>query len=138
MIFGLPGLAEVAITQHLQRLLREVVRQVVAIRELVDVLDRVAVNELVGVVQAREAVEDSIELVEAVLQRPVSSRCINRHMGFPCEMPFADHERRVSLITESLRDCRGDSQLISVVRVAGIKMDDVGIAGEVVIDSRHE
>ena len=63
-------LSEVAITQHPQRLVREVVRQVVARSKAVDGKDRVAFDQFVRLVQIGEAVEEAIELVEAALQRP--------------------------------------------------------------------
>ena len=73
----------------------QIVGQVVAARVGVDLDDRVALDELVGMVQIRAGAEYSVELVEATLQWPGAPRRSGGCVGLLGEMPFAHHERAI-------------------------------------------
>ena len=114
---GLTRVGGLVLADHRDRPVGDVVGEEVAVGIAVDLDEVVVLDEPVGVMQVREGVEEAVEAVEPALARPGVLRPGGRAVGVLGEVPLADHERRVPLITEDL--CRGDHVVGELHRVAG-------------------
>ena len=117
-VFGLQGRMDCRVRQiHEERLARmrsahfshhlygtvgEVVGEVVAVGVLIHVQEAVAFYEAVGMVEVGEAAEDAVELIEPSLQRPRVAVARRVLVGLFAEMPFAEHESGVAVVSQDL------------------------------------
>ncbi len=131
---GLGRMRRPHLSDHLQRLIGEVVGEVVVVGIGVDVERVVVLVEAVGLMEVGEAVEDAVVALEALLQRPGVPGPGLAQVGVLAEVPLAHHERRPAVVTEQLRHGHGVlSDLHRVAREAGIEVRDVADAGHVVV-----
>ena len=139
--FGLQGSMDGRVRQiHEERLARmrsahfshhfygsvgEVVGEVVAVGVFVHVQEAVAFNEAVGVVEVGEAAEDAVELIEPALERPRVAVACRMLVGFLAEMPFAEHEGGVAVVSQDF----GEG--------GAVVGEFQGVAGEAGVAVRH-
>ena len=120
----------VALAHHGDRLVGEVVGQVVAVGVGVDVEVGIVGDELVGMVEVGEGVEDAVEALEAPLQWPRVHRAGRRRVGVTTQVPLPHTERRPPGVPERLG--HGDGvvgQLRPIPGKAGVVLGDVADAG---------
>ncbi len=110
------GIARGALAEHRDRVVGQVVGEVVAVRVPVDLDDVVVLHDPVRVVEVREGVEDAVEAVEAPLARPRVLRTGRRAVRVLGQVPLPHHHRGVArLVAQDLRDRRGvGGQLLGV------------------------
>ncbi len=112
------GVARLALPDHRDRVVRQVVGEVVAVRVPVDLDEVVVLDDPVRVVQVRERVEDPVEAVEATLARPRVLRARGGAVRVLREVPLPHHHRGVpGLIAQNLGDRRRVGR--QLLRVAG-------------------
>ena len=103
----LRGVARLALADHRDRAVGEVVGEVVVVGVLVDLDEVVVLDDAVRVVQVRERVEDPVEAVEPALARPRVLRACGGAVGVLREVPLAHHHRGVArLVAQDLGDRR--------------------------------
>ena len=125
-------LAEVG--DELDRLVDEVLGEVVALLGRPGRLDRVVVVDEVGVPLARVAAEEAVEALEAASQRPAVVRPGRRLLVARREVPLADHVRAVAVLEQHLRQHAVLERHHAVVaRVARGELGDAGHAVAVVV-----
>ena len=112
------------------RLVGDVVGEVVALRVGVDLDRRVVADEPVGVVEVRPALQDAVEAVEPPLHRPRAAIGTVVHGRVSGEVPLADRVGGVARRPEHLGQ-RGDvgADLHRPPREAGVEVGDPGEAG---------
>ena len=93
-----------ALADHRDRPVGEVVGEVVVVGVAVDLDEVVVLDEAVRLVQVRERVEDAVEAVEAALARPRVLRPRGGAVGVLGEVPLPHHQRRVPLVAQELGD----------------------------------
>ena len=125
-------LAEVG--DELDRLVDEVLGQVVALLGRPRRLDRVVVVDELGVPLARVAAQEAVEALEAAPQRPAVVRAGRRLVDARREVPLADHVRAVAVLEQHL----GEHPVLErhdpvVAGVAGGELGDAGHAVAVVV-----
>ena len=88
------------LVDHVDRLIGEVVGEVVAVGVLVDRNVVVVLVEPVRLMEVREAVEDAVVALKALLQRPAVTGPGVGEMRVLAQVPFADHERGPAVVAE--------------------------------------
>ena len=120
------------LVDHVQRLIGEIVGEVVVVGVLVDREVMVVLVEPMGLVEVGEAVEDPVVPFEALLQRPAVAGAGVGQVGVFAEVPLPDHERRPPVVSEHLGHRDGVvTQLMRIPREPGIAVGDVPHAGHV-------
>ena len=124
---------------HVDRMVGEVVGEVVAVGVAVDLHGVVVLHQAVGLVEVGEGVEEAVEAVEPPLQRPRVPRARFGHVGVLGEMPLAHREGRPSRVAERLGG-GGDvgGQFGGVTGKARIGVGDVPDAGPMGIDAGEQ
>ena len=117
------------------RLVGDVVGEVVAVGVLVDVDGGVVADQPVGVMEVRPALEDPVEPVEPALERPRVARGAVVHDRVAGEVPLADREGGVAGASQHLGE-RVDvgADLHRPPREAGIEVGDAGESGAVGVE----
>ncbi len=78
------------------RLVGDVVGEVVALGVLVDVHRRVVAHQVVGLMEVRPSLQHPVVALEPALERPRIARRAAVHRAVPRQVPLADRERRVA------------------------------------------
>ena len=92
------------VTDEFQRLVGEVLGEVVALVRRARRVDGVAVVDEVGIPLVRLGAEEAVEALEAAARRPVAPRGREVHLGVRAQVPFADHVGVPALGAEDLLD----------------------------------
>ena len=109
---------------HLQCLVDQIGREVVALVGRARRVDRVVVGDELGVELVGLAIHEAVEPVEATRQRPLIERPCGRAFLHRGEVPLADREGGVALVVQYLRD-RG-RVVRDVAQLVGEPGDEVG------------
>ena len=133
------GMRRPKLVHHAQRLVGQVVGEVVAVGIVVDVDVVVVGAQPVGLVEVGEGVEDPVEAVEAPLQGPAGLGGTVAEVGVLGQVPLADDEGGPARAAEGLGDGhRVVTQLVGVAGEAGIGVGHGGHAGHVVVESGEQ
>ena len=133
---GFGGMRCPNLVDHVDRLIGEVVGEVVVVGVLVDRNVVVVLVEPVWLMEVREAVEDPVVPLETLLQRPTVARTGIGEMRVLAEVPFADHERGPAVVAEQFGHRDGvATQFMGVAGEAGIAVSDVPHARHVVVEA---
>ena len=131
---GLVGVDLPEVGDELDRLVDQVLGQVVALLGRPRRLDRVVVVDEVRVPLARVAAEEAVEALEAAPERPAVVRAGRRLLVARRQVPLADHVRAVAVLDQHLRQHAVLERHDPVVaRVAGGELGDAGHAVAVVV-----
>ena len=131
---GLRGVRGVLVADHADRLVREVLRQVVPLLRGVRRLDEAVVLHQVGVPLVGLAAEEAVEPVETHRERPGGLAAAGGDVLLGHVVVLAHPERRVAVVLQDLTDRRALSR--EAARVAGVAVralhDDPDAVGVVV------
>ena len=133
------GVSVPELADHVEGPVGQVVREVVALRVVVDVQGPVVLVEAVRLVEVGEAVQDPVEAVEALLARPAVPGAGLGELRVRAEVPLADHERRPAGIPEDL--AHRDGVVADGRCVAGearLHVAHGAHAGQVVVQPREQ
>ncbi len=127
------GVARLALADHRDRVVGEIVGEVVVVGVAVDLDEVVVLHDAVRVVLVGERVEDPVEPLEAALARPRVLGAGRRAVGVLREVPLPDHHRGVArLVPEDLRDRRRvGAELHRVAREPRVEVGDRAEPGPV-------
>ena len=124
---GLIGVDLLRVGDERDRLVDQVLAQVVALLGCARRLDLVVVVDEVGIPLARVAAEEAVEALEAAAERPARVRPRRRLLVGRGEVPLADHECVVALLDQHLREEPVLERHHAVVaRIAGGELGDAG------------
>ena len=112
-------------SHHFYGSVGEVVGEVVAVGVFVHVQEAVAFYEAVGMVEVGEAAENAVELIEPALKRPRVAVACWMLVGFFAEMPFAEHEGGIAVVSQDF----GEG--------GAVVGEFQGVAGEAGVAVRH-
>ncbi len=119
------GADRLRVVQHPDRLVDEVLAQVVALGGGCRRFAQVVVADELGVELVSLAVEEAVEAVESPLQGPLLERPRRRGGLHLAEMPLAERERGVALVAQHLGQRRGmQRHLASHVGEAGVEVGE--------------
>ena len=99
--------AGLLVADHRDGLVREVLRQVIALLGSVRRVDKAVVLDKVGIPLIGFATEETVEAVEPLLQRPLLPARARRHVLFGDVVVLAEPERAPARILQELADGRG-------------------------------
>ena len=108
---GSIGSNSFGILDELQRLVRQITRQVVALfrsilRWTAGLLDRVVIVDQVGIPVVGLGAQEAVEALEAASHRPVALAGGHVHLILGAQMPLAEHIGVETALTEHLGDVR--------------------------------
>ncbi len=119
---------------ELDRVVDQVLAQVVAVLGERGRVDAVVVVGQVGAVLVGLALHEPVEPVEPPLQRPLVVGTGGRRVGHLAEVPLADRERREPLLAQDLGDrARVVRDVTGHVGIAGVEVRDAAHADAVVV-----
>ena len=116
------------ITDELDRLVRQILREVVALLRRLGLIDRVVVVHQIRIPLVRLGPEEPVPTLEAATRRPVPARRREVHLVVGAQVPLADHVRVPAEVTEDLRD----RAVLRRDRAAGVRKADRRLG-----DARH-
>ena len=122
---GPVGADALAVGDHLQHPVHQVLGEVVAVRGATGRLDRVVVGDQFGMELVGFAVEKPVEAVEAAGERPLVEGTGRRTFLHRCEVPLADREGGVAAVAQHLGEGGGlVAHVPEHVREAGAEVGD--------------
>ncbi len=131
---GFVGVDLAKVRDELDRLVDEVLRQVVALLGRLRWLDRVVVVDELGVPLARVAAQEAVEALETAPQGPAVVGTGGSLEDARRQVPLADHVRAVAVLQQHLREHPVLERHDPVVAgVAGRELGDAGHAVAVVV-----
>ena len=116
------------VADELDRLVRQILREVVALLRGLGLIDRVVVVDQVRIPLVRLRPEEPVPALEAPTGRPVPARRREVHLVVGAQVPLADHVRVPAELTEDLRD----RAVLRRDRSAGVRKPDRRLG-----DARH-
>ena len=133
------GAHALAVGDHLQHLIDEILRHVVAVVGAGRWLDGVVVAHQLGMELVGLAVEEAVEAVEAPAEGPLVERPGGRALLHGCEMPLADGEGGVAVVAQHLGDRGGSgADVAEHVGEAGAEVGHRAHAGPVLRPSGEQ